>query len=34
VRVGISQAADYPWRFLAPDSPHVSVPFGRVKPPR
>jgi DNA-3-methyladenine glycosylase len=34
VRVGIRQAADYPWRFLAPDSPHVSVPFGRVKPPR
>ena len=32
VRVGISQAADYPWRFLAADHPHVSVPAGRVKP--
>ncbi len=34
VRVGIRQAAEYPWRFLAPDSPHVSVPLGRVRPPR
>lgn len=34
VRVGIRQAVDYPWRFLAPDSPHVSVPLGRVKPLR
>lgn len=34
VRVGIRQAAEYPWRFLAPDSPHVSVPLGRVKPLR
>lgn len=33
VRVGISQAADFPWRFLAKDSPHVSVPFGKVKVP-
>lgn len=31
VRVGISQAADYPWRFLAKDNRHVSVPHGRVK---
>lgn len=31
VRVGISKAADYPWRFLAKGSPHVSVPHGRVK---
>lgn len=34
VRVGIRQAADFPWRFLAPDSSHVSVSFGRVKPLR
>jgi DNA-3-methyladenine glycosylase len=34
VRVGIRQAADFPWRFLAPDSAHVSVPLGRVKPLR
>lgn len=32
VRVGISQAADFPWRFLARDNPHVSVKHGRVKP--
>ena len=32
VRVGISQAADYPWRFLAKDSRHVSVRHGSVKP--
>jgi DNA-3-methyladenine glycosylase len=31
VRVGISQAVDFPWRFLAADHPHVSVPHGRVK---
>lgn len=34
VRVGISSAADYKWRFLAKNSPHVSVPFGRVKLPK
>jgi DNA-3-methyladenine glycosylase len=34
VRVGISQAADLPWRFLAKDNPHVSVPYGKVKPLR
>lgn len=33
VRVGISQAADFPWRFLARDNPHVSVKHGRVKLP-
>ena len=33
VRVGISQAADFPWRFLARDNPHVSVKYGRVKLP-
>jgi DNA-3-methyladenine glycosylase len=33
VRVGISKAADYPWRFLAAAHAHVSVPCGRVKPP-
>lgn len=32
VRVGISQAADFPWRFLAYGNAHVSVPHGRVKP--
>lgn len=31
VRVGISQAVDFKWRFLANDSPHVSVKFGKVK---
>lgn len=25
VRIGISKAQDYPWRFLARDNPHVSV---------
>lgn len=34
VRVGIRQASDYPWRFLAKDNPHVSVPHGKVKPPK
>lgn len=33
IRVGISRAVDYPWRFLARESPHVSIPYGRVKPP-
>ena len=33
VRVGIQQAADFPWRFLATDHPHVSVPAGKVRPP-
>lgn len=33
VRVGISQAVDFPWRFLARDNPHVSVRHGRVKVP-
>ena len=33
IRVGISQAVDHPWRFLAADHPHVSVPHGRVKVP-
>lgn len=32
VRVGISKAADYPWRFLALGNRHVSVPHGKVKP--
>ncbi len=32
VRVGIRQAADFPWRFLARDHPHVSVPLGKVPP--
>lgn len=31
IRVGISKAANYPWRFLAKGNPHVSVPFGKVK---
>lgn len=33
IRVGISQAVDFPWRFLASGNPHVSVPHGRVKVP-
>jgi DNA-3-methyladenine glycosylase len=32
VRVGISRAAAFPWRFLAKANAHVSVPLGRVKP--
>ena len=32
IRVGITKAADLPWRFLVVDSPHVSVAAGRVKP--
>lgn len=34
IRVGISQAMDYRWRFLAADNRHVSVPHGRVKLPQ
>ena len=34
VRVGISQAADFQWRFMAKDSPHVSVKHGKVKIPQ
>ena len=34
IRVGISKATDYPWRFLVKDHPHVSVPHGKVKLPR
>lgn len=33
IRVGISQAVDYPWRFLSRHSPHLSVKHGKVKPP-
>lgn len=33
VRVGISQAVDFPWRFLSPHSPHLSVKHGKVKIP-
>ncbi|MBX7210425.1 MAG: DNA-3-methyladenine glycosylase [Verrucomicrobiaceae bacterium] len=31
IRVGISQAVDFKWRFLVKGSPHVSVKFGKVK---
>jgi DNA-3-methyladenine glycosylase len=31
VRVGISKAADFPWRFLAHGNPNVSVAQGKVK---
>ncbi|MBE2282808.1 MAG: DNA-3-methyladenine glycosylase [Prosthecobacter sp.] len=33
IRVGISQAVDYPWRFLSRHSPHLSVKHGKVKLP-
>lgn len=33
VRVGISSAVDFKWRFLAKDCPHVSVQHGKVKLP-
>ena len=31
VRVGITKAADLPWRFLIANNPHVSVAAGKVK---
>ncbi len=33
IRVGISQAVDFPWRFLSHHSPHLSVKHGKVKLP-
>ena len=33
VRVGITKAADLPWRFLVEGNPHVSVRAGKVKVP-
>ena len=33
IRVGISQAVDFPWRFLSRHSPHLSVKHGKVKLP-
>lgn len=33
IRVGISRAMERPWRFLAANHPHVSVPHGRVRLP-
>jgi DNA-3-methyladenine glycosylase len=34
IRVGISRAVDFPWRFLSRHSPHVSVRHGKVKMPK
>ncbi|OYX00801.1 MAG: hypothetical protein B7Z14_07980 [Bosea sp. 32-68-6] len=34
IRVGISQAVDFPWRFLSRHSPHLSVKHGKVKLPK
>ena len=31
IRVGISQAVDHPWRFVAKEHPHLCVAHGRVK---
>lgn len=33
IRVGISQAVDFTWRFLSRHSQHVSVKHGKVKAP-
>ncbi len=33
IRVGISQAVDFPWRFVSRHSPHLSMRHGKVKPP-
>ncbi|WP_051945182.1 DNA-3-methyladenine glycosylase [Verrucomicrobium sp. BvORR106] len=33
IRVGISQAVDFQWRFVAAGHAHLSVPHGRVKVP-
>lgn len=34
IRVGISRAVDFPWRFLSRHSPHLSVKHGKVKLPK
>lgn len=34
IRVGISRAVDFPWRFLSRHSPHVSVGHGKVRLPK
>lgn len=33
IRVGISKAVDFQWRFVAAGHAHVSVPHGKVKVP-